>query len=120
MTTEDFVTFPTARLLKEKGFNTPVTCYYNADGTSMRSEPEYNWNVGPFFSKPTLQTACKWLREEKKYFIDIHNWSGEGYTYEFVDLRNIHHLPSNNCCRPLPTYEEACEEAIKYCLERLV
>lgn len=29
MITEDFVSFETARLLKEKGFNEKVICYYN-------------------------------------------------------------------------------------------
>lgn len=67
---EDYVSFEVAKLLKEKEFNWDCITYY------VSSEPD-NVQYSMFFennttwekrccSAPTLQMACKWLREEKK------------------------------------------------------
>ena len=36
MIEEDYVSFETAKLLKEKGFNEPTMHYFNADGTKRK------------------------------------------------------------------------------------
>lgn len=82
MITEDYVSFDTSKLLKEKGFDWMCNGYYNKDDEV--SEPYYgdgegadNWNnQAPsvrdlWFSAPTLQMAMKWLRVVHKIIIAI-------------------------------------------------
>ena len=64
--TEDYVSFETAKLLNEKGFDTPVWTRYENDGDNkVIFGDKYNWNNSPMgqISAPTLQMAMKWLRE---------------------------------------------------------
>ena len=126
MITEDYVSFETAKLLKEKGFDMPLNYFYNSDGRKCYAT-SYNWNqtAGDFqdYSCPTLQMAMKWLREEKDVQIEISivgtdTWeSPTKWKYGFrcqtkyvIDRRNA----------DFSSYEEACEAAIKYCLENLI
>jgi hypothetical protein len=128
MITEDFVSFETAKLLKEKGFDEPCSkCWYLGlknleDVTNGR-----NSNLSPFFiSAPTLQMAMKWLREVHKIHIVI------GYTFkadanltkEYVSYcyqaENANTSISYVENVWYDTYEEACEAAIRYCLENLI
>ena len=121
MITEDFVSFETAKLLKEKGF----------DSGDCKNSPHYAYSADGQFSgpswdtkypAPTLQMAMKWLREEKgvavipiisgvlddeKFLWDIeivvaktHDSYSQGWVYE--------------------KQEAACEAAIKYCIENLI
>ena len=128
MIMEDYVSFETAKLLKEKGFD--VECdYFYVDGELVRARGgACNWNYGETLytdyknecSAPTLQTVMKWLREvynihiEVKYFFEPHIYK---YTiiHTPVALDNISSHPQG-----FNTYEEACESAIKYCLENLI
>ncbi len=119
MIKEDYVSFETAKLLKEKGFNREVCknsphYYYNTDGEF--SGP--SWDTE--YPAPTLQIAMKWLREvykihnEIRYF-PLSNIYRYVIIYSSASFKNIdsHPLYFN-------TYEEACEAAIKYCLENLI
>ena len=121
--TEDYVSFETAKLLKEKGFDIPLSYYYNSDGRKGYAT-SYNWNqtTGDFpdYSCPTLQMAMKWLREIHNIFIEIsvdEMLKDEGYQWAL-------YYNSTKEIRPYSgwgdSYEEACEAAIKYCLENLI
>ena len=120
MITEDYVSFEIAKLLKEKGF----------DGIATNSYDNYTLEFLPHCAKhygqtnaPTLQMAMKWLREERDVQIEItivgtNTWeSPTKWVYGFrcqtkdvIDRRNA----------DFSSYEEACESAIKYCLENLI
>ena len=65
MITEDYVSFETAKLLKEKGFNVPIYTFYNPKKSYMvKIDPcKIDRNAGTCVSAPTLQMAMKWLRE---------------------------------------------------------
>ncbi len=112
--TEDYVSFESAKLLKEKGFDEEVE-----GPTEDRAE---NWNIeSRYFSTPTLQMAMKWLRE--KYSLEIypyHNYDNSKWWYEIIKYPNS--VAEYECGKDeeLDTYEEACEAAIKYCLENLI
>ena len=114
MIKEDYVSFEVAKLLEEKGFNEPCyTCYLNKE-LSHYDYLSTNFElIDNAFSAPTLQMACKWLREVHNIYIwvqpnsckeglhDAHvkdTWAGIGYK----------------------SYEEAVEVALKYCLEHLI
>jgi len=110
--TEDYVSFETAELLKDKGMDVSCFNYYtqknNNDGTSEA------------VTVCTLQMAMKWLREVHnvaiviapsmfwgRYNISIYK-KGNDYPYGF-DGGDL-----------VPSYEQGCENAIKYCLENLI
>ena len=127
MVTEDYVSFDTAKLLKEKGFNdVPVYTYYLSYGgfyLSPMAVTNKKLYAQGHIAAPTLQMAMKWLRE-------VHNL--EIYPYHDMFQENnkwwygIEKFTKgcSNCQyeeEPIySTYEEACEAAVKYCLENLI
>ena len=118
---EDYVSFETAKLLEEKGFdnwackNSPHYVY-NADG--QLSGP--SWDAE--YSAPTLQMAMKWLRKVHEIFIrpNISFLYPIRYYCEIFcygdNLKTQQDVTTENFESP----EEACEAAIKYCLENLI
>jgi len=130
--TEDYVSFETAKLLKEKGFPQDTvscnTCYkYNGNFcNNARSMSGVDREI--CYIAPTKYMALKWLRDlpEIAYciFIFADGEMGElHYVFEIQEINNDL-LKCNgsleieyNC---FDTYEEACEAAIKYCLENLI
>ena len=126
MITEDYVSFETAKLLKKKGFN-EVKCQnsphfaYNKDGRFSGPSWDTEYNA------PTLQMAMKWLREVHKIEIWIHYdidkttwWGGCNPMYEEDEENSSTFQSLLSFDYPGKTYEEACEAAIKYCLENLL
>lgn len=128
MITEDYVSFETAKLLKEKGFdeNTPVNYFVGDDKPRgcVAGEMIYHKKSKSdthLIACPTLQMAMKWLREVHHLFILV-----EFSTFEFNKKRpfmwSIRYQKVDGDYiggTYHPTYEEACETAIKYCLENL-
>ena len=133
--TEDFVSFETAKLLKEKGFNEECFALYNPDGVLIQSGIRLNniqvGRVKGSYSAPTLQMAMKWLREDKKILILIFCHIDKGYwfciqhfiesPYKFATSESIHRKEEIlGKIQYYDTYEEACEAAIKYCPKNLI
>lgn len=134
MIIEDYVSFETAKLLKEKGFD--IECdYLYVNGDIVRAQGgKYNWNKGETIftdyknecSTPTLQIAMKWLREVHDFNVNI-ELTIHGY---FCSLSHIVRDSSGYIIdiedseawetAYYDSYEEACENAIKYCLENLI
>lgn len=130
MITEDFVSFEIAKLLKEKGFDAECDYLYT-DGELVRARGgACNWNKGETLftdyknecSAPTLQMAMRWLREKHYYNIEID-------TLGMMELNTlswrstVYYLVNENECYcedGFDSFEEACEFAIKYCLENLI
>lgn len=134
MIEEEYVSFETAKLLKEKGFDV------FGDG-SYGSEIEIHREYSPFgqirdcstsrssekgYPAPTQQMAMRWLRE--RYYCHIHIY----FTYK-ADANLTRDYASYcydvECAKTqkeyigniwYDTYEEACESAIKYCFENLI
>ena len=116
MITEDYVSFDTAKLLKEKGFDEACIYVYLHDGS------EDIWDTDKediACQKPTLQMAMKWLRKEHNLFIGLEyvNILGLGFVYQSTICR---FGDDNMTCLWKHSYEEALEAAIKYCLEHLI
>ena len=133
MITEDYVSFETAKRLKEKGFNEECSCFYNnieygTAGLEVDGQLYYKNSAldDEEYAAPTLQMVMKWLREVHCIFIEPTVGETNGKTwYDFdiipINKREIvwnHYdsLPFVEC----NSYEEACEAAIKYCLENLI
>ena len=122
--TEDYVSFETAKRLKEKGFDEccHVKYKYVKEFDRYLQTTEY---VDADFEKyyyacPTLQMAMKWLREVHKMNIEI-------ITYWTKDKRVVYGnriVHNGTVLKEIDTaynsYEESCGVAIKYCLENLI
>ena len=127
MITEDYVSFETAKLLKEKGFDEPCECFYDTEhndisivngwmdtSNSLLEEREFLC-----YSAPTLQMAMKWLREVHSLWCEI-SWEEKGlWCMEVISHMDEEFIP-DSIVHEIKSYEEACEAAIKYCLENLI
>ena len=128
MITEDYVSFETAKLLKEKGFDWECLGTYSTGDKelSISSECPYSndLNDDMFIATPTLQMAMKWLREVHNLVIQIefidYLEHGEVWLYSVLERRTIKRLTGRDEDFTEHSYEEACEAAIKYCLENLI
>lgn len=125
MIIEDHVSYEIALLLKEKGFN--EECYQKYDNEGYLS---FN-HIGYINSEkccddfcalaPTLQMVLKWLREKYEVFISIGCCT-------YPKLKKVTYIPEittfdsvfGDISIEYDSYEEACETAIKYCLENLI
>ena len=128
MIEEEYVSFETAKLLKEKGFNEKVICYYDDGGSlNLNKFVEFqccNQGYGSgVFAAPTLQMVCKWLLEAHKLFVNVcpsvegYYWTEKWHSY--VDNLEKRY-PFGKFIGTFNTHEQACEAAIKYCLENLI
>ena len=143
MITEDYVSFETAKLLKDKGFPQEYDMYHSMVYNEEDYEDEYEVQrmvletklvkAGTLSSYPvgvpdpkcyccTLQMAMKWLREVHNIFIEIS---------VSIDLKGKYHYRYsilNRECKYVRKgytdfdwdYKQSCEAAIKYCLENLI
>lgn len=136
MITEDYVSFETAKFLKDRGFNEKCRQYYYKDNLiHSRSEicnEEFNnyKEVGEGWSASTLQMARKWLREKYHLHIEIritnHSMS------DMVNIIKYYWVMTNTetgrWCDESTIYtakvfdksEEAEEDAIRHALEKYV
>ena len=128
MITEDYVSTEVARLLKEKGFNQPLLTFYvcvdnnysNKVSVMAFTDDTIENNSDLYVLAPTLQMAMKWLRKVQGLNIEI-------ITYWIKDKNMVYGnriVHNNAVLKEIDTaynsYEQACEEAIKYCLETLI
>ena len=124
--TEDYVSFETAKLLKEKGFK-GTRLYFYEKGRLIDCH-NYWWRITPkeryeAIEAPTLQMAMKWLREKHLLHIPIDMVNGGRWKYEIDDISvpvDGGVLPKYYCDKTFSSYEEAVDDAIKYCLENLI
>ena len=144
MITEDYVSFETAKLLKEKGFDeycksayhVGSVCsvaslgYHDNEGHGALIEEKQNSDFGKYdnaISAPTLQMTMKWLRDEKHYYIQVmlDGWACGDHSGYYVVIQKTDsdfEMMLQDAVNEVfyQTYEEACEAAIKYCLENLI
>lgn len=161
MITEDYVSFETAKLLKEKWFREWCSYCYGLDvrykGESIDQDEEIelkeqgygdeleyvdggrlyhfgcdNRNEGSPYATPSLYVAIKWLRETQGLNIYVRgvwkdvevsvfgDWEPAVVGYEWFIESLTDDTYSKTSTEQFLTYEQACEAAIKYCLEKLV
>lgn len=126
MITEDYVSFETAKLLKEKGFTENCLMRYNKAGGLVEESYKFNWNFQTIdYSAPTLQMVMKWLREMHNLSIEVYR-TACGYIGCIVNIPNgtdIKFLEEDGDDLPSGQYtkwEYACEASIRYCLENII
>ena len=148
MIREDYVSFEIAILLKEKGFDEPCNRVYMHDGKCvcaphfMEGESfvdnddidavkRYNdwidYIQGEYaYLCPSISLAMKWLREVHNFNVNI-ELTIHGYFCSFSHIvrDSLGHIIDIEDSEAWETayydsYEEACEAAIKYCLENMI
>lgn len=134
MIKEDYVSFEIAKLLKEKKFNTPLLTFYITDKEKKEGDFQTmyfaddaidNNHSELCFIAPTQAVAMKWLREVHKIHIQIWILEEKGYWFDIEKILNAQYKHKSLYSTGLEdiyydTYEQACEAAIKYCLENLI
>ena len=141
MIAEDYVSFETTKLLKEKGFESDC-CHtaYDCNGEFCWCG-DYSKDRKGIMDAPTLQMVMKWLRTIHNIDIEISAEVGILGTRVYVPMistyRNRKNAPEKltqlkfglyykndkggvPALKYYKTNEEACEEGIKYCLENLI
>ena len=137
---EDFVSFETAKKLKEKGFKEQCLAYYTKDSgfyynTSYGSDVENafksfnsrpNHICGKRIDAPTISQVLKWLREEKKLHIEFVG-NACGYLYIVSDIpseggtdRYCSDYSGPNDGGTWNNYEDCALNAIQYVIDNLI
>lgn len=135
---ENYVSLKIAKLLKNKGFDEPCLSYFWEDEDDNQINYQVSYIDRPFTYKqlysgdilrPTHQMVLKWLREKYKIAINIRIVCKKtiSYVFDIWDFNIIHPNKFTGGTIDLreqqfdfPSYEEATEEAIKYCLTNLI
>lgn len=126
MITEDYVSLEVAKLLKEKGFSELVHYeYHYTISVPQFHKKAHNFNGEEYancetewFSTPTLQMVCKWLREMHNIFIIVEPYSNTSCYFSLWEGNDIYR--HNPLRKDFSSYEETVEEALKYALENLI
>ena len=122
MIEESYVSFDTARMLKEAGFDEVCrSAYYATGNTAVMHERNSMLSPG-YVSRPTQALAARWLREKHRIVVDVTfippSVDGDEWQY-FVGKMDEMVWPGDfePSDRKYETYEEAMEaglqEAIK-------
>ena len=140
---DQIVSFETAMLLKDKGFDEPCSyyyeddelyklAYYHGDGTG------FVCNSSPINDRlsceemqctaPTQSLAQRWLREVHHITFNANPHSNNGeivYIVTIKDISNKKYIDFNvmmdtpTKATMFETYEDAIEEGLKYCLKTI-
>lgn len=123
MIEEIYVSFDTAKLLKEAWFDVPCTSQYSEGKSIWNVGYPDNFNQYEFgYSRPTQALAARWLREVHRIVVDATfippSTDGNAWRYFIGEMDDMvwngDYVPSDEFYR---TYEKALEaglqEAIK-------
>lgn len=125
MSTECFVSLEIAKLLNENGFKEKtdyIFFYYEEDGGWCFEKllPEDKFDEKKMLRCPTHQSVMSWFR--KNHHIHILPWISDPsqlnpkyYCVIWDTSKTESHI-----IELFNSYEEACEESIKYCLENMI
>ena len=124
MITEQYVSFETAKLAKEKGFNEPCRHYYLNGAKEVNNETimiydlpyPYNSTDKNYFAAPTQSLLARWLRG--KYSKNVYVVMSITEKYIFW-VQDIHSLVKVKTTDLYDTYEEAMEAGLQDALKLL-
>jgi len=133
MIKEAYCSYEVAKLLKEKGFNESIKCWYDnfQDFHEKGGRMSNTDCLPPTIMCPTHQMAMAWLREKHNLYIGINIEVGDiqmlpsydfeetvlGYTFVIYNKETLIWVFKDKTPR---SYEDAVEAALKYVLENLI
>lgn len=140
---DEIVSFETAMLLKQKGFNEPCSYYYedndlyklgyyHGDGTGFaRNNSSINDRLlceEMQCTAPTQSLAQKWLRETRNITFNANPHSNDGKIIYVVTIKVISSnkyidfnvmMDTSNKAIMFDTYEDAIESGLRHCLKSI-
>ena len=120
---EDFVTYELAVKLKEKGFREKCKkhCYPNSQDWFTSSMPECD-NFSNYLDIPTISQVLKWLREEKKLFVEpsLFKYGYESYVQSTIFEEDKDYTDTWRVEGFHSTYEQAALAGIEYVIDNLI
>ena len=140
---DEIVSFETAMLLREKGFNEPCChfyedndlyklAYYQGDGTGLvcNNSPVNDRLLCEEMqcTAPTQSLAQRWLKETHYITFNANPHSNNGEIVYVVTIKVISNkkyidfnvmMDTRNKATMFETYEDAIEEGLKYCLKTI-
>lgn len=133
MIKEDYVSFETAKLLKEKGFDEPCYDFYDSDGIQHHCgtrEPVVSDGTVSI-AAPSLALTMKWLRETRgiEVIVDVckvgedhrtmYAWTPVAVKEDRLEYP-VSQTDGSVFGGLCDGYGQAVEKGIEYCLENLV
>lgn len=126
---QDFVTYETAKQIKERGFDELCEYYYLADYSELMKGQCHNHNdIGLSLSAPHIYQAQKWLREKYGLHISVNSYldyseDTDGrkcdewrfWDYDIMSIANGKVISNGGF--EFATYEQALQEGVCAALE---
>ena len=130
MIEEQFVSFDTAKLLKEVGFDVPCYVQYSERGVQWDASCPENFNADDWgCSCPTQALAARWLREVQGIHVssnifmdsanDVDGNTVDEWTFWSFDLFDNSGRIIEESDDRYDSYEEALEAGLKYALKMI-
>ena len=117
MIEEEYISFETAKLAKEKGFDIPTRYGFSERRSLVRVDTSDNWNQDKeLYSRPTQSLLARWLRDN--YGQNIYPVMSNNGKY-IVWVQDIHSLVKVKTTDLYDTYEEAMEAGLQEALNLL-
>ena len=120
MITEDYVSFEIAKLLNTKGFKGEFHKHYWGYKPGKEFLTDGSFNPEYDYPAPTLQIVMKWLRENHKLHIVPAIEYKDNIPYYYCGIEFLNTFDTMIDDTYYEKAENACEAAIKYCLENLI
>lgn len=123
MITDELVSFETAKLAKEKGFNWICPHYFRLNNRELyKIFPCEDWSdIGDRINVPTKSLLQRWLREEKGFYVyPLFDNDELSWTYVVREKRSDMWIPLISKMSYYDCFDEAMEDALKVVLENLV
>lgn len=130
MIEESYISFDTAKLLKEAGFDLSCRGVYVTDRTGYYEFREYDnkqttddlcWNTEDGFQyeylAPTQALAARWLREVYGFCISVDYWKPDDALF-YCNITQFRY-GTHRLRKIYSSYEEALEDGIQDCLKRI-
>ena len=125
---EAYCSYEISEILKEKGFDEPIKCWYDnfADFHEQGVKMNNTDCLPPTIMCPTHQMACAWLRKKHNILISIIpqevKVGVDELCYAIYRITEDVYTPLYNgyINNLVDSYEDTVESAIKYCLENLI
>ena len=129
MIEEQYVSFETAKLAKEKGFDIPTRYGFSERRSLVRVDTSDNWNQDKeLYSRPTQSLLARWLRDKHKLFIEItidfmrliiEDNPTKCYTIYYYKIINLKNSSCINNRHEYYSYEKALEAGLQEALKLL-
>ena len=112
MIEESYVSFETAKLLKEAGFDAPCYVQYSDRGVQWDASYPENFNADDWgYSCPTQALAARWLREVHGIHVfSVYQFLPEKWSYVIQDMAYVN---SEKGMKLHTDVFDSCEESLE-------